>query len=292
MEHALASLGFLKTTVRGGLIAIALSCGLAGGAAAATGALPTTLALDHCSWDRPGVNPFMGDVVAAVDRYPDIPPEVRTRLKARMAKREYDDLVSIRRDNIAGRGGYQYGNAITDMHFGTHQLCRSVTRASWSPTMEERGLVYCESGHCILVPTVCRNVSRVTRRGVGNEIAEGPLLLDVAPPGVVAAGAANELPLALAGVPTTDVFGTAAAAPGGGGGGSFGSFGAAPSPGPTARTSSASPIGSDSPGLPTVTAVPEPQTWASLLGGLAALALFARRRRGVTRRAAASDSAR
>ena len=25
------------------------------------------LTLPHCSWDRPGVNPFMGDVVLAVD---------------------------------------------------------------------------------------------------------------------------------------------------------------------------------------------------------------------------------
>jgi hypothetical protein len=28
------------------------------------------------------------------------------------------------------------------------------------------GLVYCEQEHCLIVPTVCRNVSRVTRTGV------------------------------------------------------------------------------------------------------------------------------
>src|SRR5580765_8492284 len=147
------------------------------GAAHASEAVPPTLTLDHCSWDRPGVNPFMGDVVAAVDRYRDIPPDARARLKDRMAKREYDDLVEIRRDTMHGRGGYEYGSAIRDMHFGTHQVCRSVTRASWTPQMQERGLVYCESGHCILVPTVCRNVSRVTRRGVGPETLAGPPLL-------------------------------------------------------------------------------------------------------------------
>jgi hypothetical protein len=172
--------GYETAMKRSHLWVIAMLLGGIGAAPAhAVQAAPaqTTLALDHCSWDHPGVNPFMGDVVAAVDRYRDIPADVRARLKDRMAKREYDDLVEIRRDSMNGRGGYEYGSTITDMHFGTHQVCRSVTRTSWTPQMQERGLVYCESGHCILVPTVCRNVSRVTRRGVGPAMAENTPLL-------------------------------------------------------------------------------------------------------------------
>ncbi len=46
----------------------------------------STATLPQCSWDRPGVNPFMGDVVAAVDRYQDIPAPVRAKLKARMQR--------------------------------------------------------------------------------------------------------------------------------------------------------------------------------------------------------------
>lgn len=311
MEHALASRRVATPAVRGALIAIALTCGLPAGVSAATGARPAgdaepaTLVLDHCSWDRPGVNPFMGDVVAAVDRYRDIPPEVRARLKARMAKRAYDDLVSIRRDSIAGRGGHAYRSTITDMHFGTHQLCRSVTRASWSPAMQERGLVYCDSGHCILVPTVCRNVSRVSRRGVANDIAENPPLLEAAPPGAVPAVAADDTvaPLAaLVGVPEFGPLDTASggmtAAPGAVAFGAAGPVafdgGSAGAPAwlpPTIQASSVAPAGSETSGLPVVTAVPEPQTWASLIGGLAALALFARHR-AVTRRAAGSGSAR
>jgi hypothetical protein len=113
-----------------------------------------------CSWDSPGVNPFMGDVVAAVDRYEDIPPHVRAKLKQRMAQRRYDELATIKRDSIAG--AFQYSN-LRDMHFGRGTVCRSVTRDRWSSAMEERGLVYCEEGHCLIVPTVCRNVSRITR---------------------------------------------------------------------------------------------------------------------------------
>lgn len=122
--------------------------------AASAATLPT------CSWDRPGVNPFMGNVVASVDRYTDIPEPVRATLKKRMAARQYDEIAAIKRDTIEGRHRY---SDLREMHFGQGQICRTVTRSNWTPANEERGLVYCESGHCLIVPTVCRNVSRVTR---------------------------------------------------------------------------------------------------------------------------------
>lgn len=130
-----------------------------------------------CSWNRPGHRAFTGDVVAAVDRYQDIPAPVRARLKQRMATRQYDEIVTIGRDTISGR--YRYSAQIRDMHFGDGQVCRTVDRSAWSSSAQERGLVYCEDGHCILVPTVCRNVSRVHR--------EGPLVAG-------AGGAAGGLP--------------------------------------------------------------------------------------------------
>jgi MYXO-CTERM domain-containing protein len=117
--------------------------------------------LPSCSWDRPGHNPFTGDVVAALDRYTDIPADVRQRLQQRMARRQYDDLVTIRRDSIEGR--HRYEGRIRDMHFGERRVCGEVTRSAWTAQAQERGLVYCDSGQCILVPTVCRNVSRIAR---------------------------------------------------------------------------------------------------------------------------------
>ncbi len=266
---------------------------------------PLTRALDQCSWDRPGVDPFMGDVVSAVDRYRDIPVDVRERLKTRMEKREYDDLVEIRRDSMIGRGGYEYGNAITDMHFGTHQVCRTVTRKSWTPQMQERGLVYCESGHCILVPTVCRNVSRVTRRGVGPAMAQNapllgepsaapaaPLMADApqalpaidwdGPPGAGPLeagpiGHADGLPVLAGpgwgGTPGGGWYGMPVIVPGGVGGGD--------GPGGATPSGVKPPRGSDGTPFPTtppfITPVPEPQTWALMLGGLVAGALMRRR---------------
>ena len=136
--------------------------------AAALAVAPT---LPACSWDRPGHNPFMGDVVAAVDRYPDIPAATRAKLKARMAARQYDEIATIRRDSIDGRA--RYAPEIRDMHFGQGQVCGTVTRARWTPQMQERGLVYCEDGQCILVPTVCRNVSRIQRLSPPTAAAPG-----------------------------------------------------------------------------------------------------------------------
>ncbi len=121
-------------------------------------AAPATRA---CSWDRPGVNPFMGDVVAAVDRYRDIPPAVRTALKERMARHDYDDIVSIRRDSITGK--QRYDPALSAMHFGDGTVCGSVTRSKWTAQAEQRGLVYCEQSECIVLPTICRNLSRIKR---------------------------------------------------------------------------------------------------------------------------------
>ena len=163
---------------------IAALLGPADAAVAAANWVPRMERQGACSWDRPGHNPFTGDVVAAIDRYSDIPTLVRIELKQRMQARQYDDLVEIRRDEISGRERYE--PAIRDMHFGLDRVCRQVTRTRWTAQMHERGLVYCEQGHCILVPTVCRNVSRIERRPTlvaGAKIADpGDAALNFAAP--------------------------------------------------------------------------------------------------------------
>ncbi len=163
-------------------------------------ALSPTAAAAHCSWDNPGADPFMGNVPAAVDRYTDIPADVRARLKARMAQRQFDEMATIRRDSITGR--YRYSAEIRDMHFGQGRVCRSVSRTKWAPDAVERGLVYCEAEHCIIVPTVCRNVSRVQRLpGLGAEAPGGTgglpgLLAGPAAPGMGTAPDGSARPLA------------------------------------------------------------------------------------------------
>lgn len=275
-------------------------------ALAASGAASGAV-LPHCSWDKPGVNPYMGDVVAAVDRYTDIPAPVRARLKERMKKRDYDELVSIQRDGIKGKA--QYGSDIRDMHFGANNVCTTVSRAKWTPKAEERGLVYCEENQCILVPTVCRNVSRITRLparaeapgGAQNvassaqDMIEPQAPLDMEPTG---AGplATPDAPGSFAQVAGggSGLDGVPAAAPGGssffpGGGGTAGPAGGigVPSlpPGsvipvvvPPVVPPVTPPI--DPPVIPPVVpGVPEPETWAMMLAGLLAVGFkFSRRK--------------
>lgn len=116
--------------------------------------------MDTCSWDSPGHNPFTGDVAAAVYRYKEIPRSIADRLSARMAKQQYDDVAEITRDQIKGEAEY---TDLRRMHFGKRSVCAgAVSRNKWGARVE-RGLIYCEETHCIIVPTICNNVALVTK---------------------------------------------------------------------------------------------------------------------------------
>jgi hypothetical protein len=128
--------------------------------AIALAAAATTIQPD-CSWDRPGANPYTGSPAAAIDRYTDIPEKVRNKLKYRIAYGNPDETVEIKRDRIDGK--YAYAAAIEDMHFGAAQVCHTVSRSKWAADRVEPGAVYCADSHCILVPEICGNVSRITR---------------------------------------------------------------------------------------------------------------------------------
>lgn len=116
--------------------------------------------LTTCSWDRPGADRFTGDIVSAVDDYTDLPVDVREKLKDKLSKHRYDDAVEISRDDIVGLDGY---SDLREMHFGANRVCKTVTRQKWRETSVERGLIYCVDETCVIVPSVCGNISRVTR---------------------------------------------------------------------------------------------------------------------------------
>lgn len=257
----------------------------------------------------------MGDVVAAVDRYQDIPSAVRAVLKKRMAARQYDEIVSIRRDSIEGRATYR--SEIRDMHFGTGQTCGTVTRAKWTAESQERGLVYCESGHCILVPTVCRNVSRISRAAPAAASSDSAAAVPAAPAAPETFSEASALGpgnvAEMAGVPDGAGATPQSAAAGGGGAtapGSFAQLGGLGGPiggagsalvvnevangligrnGPGMQINTPSGVGIPDGGgtgivpsvpdpIPTpIPAVPEPSTYALMLMGLAGFGLRLRR---------------
>ena len=142
----------------------------------------------QCDWSNPGSNPYTGTIADAVDRYVDIPPGIRATLKRRMAARQYDELVTITRDEIIS--GLEIEAKLYDMHWGESTVCKgAVNRAAWSPRRIERALVYCESTYCLVVPTICRNVarvryvegSRVTALSIGDDGGAGTNSLRVVP---------------------------------------------------------------------------------------------------------------
>jgi hypothetical protein len=291
LRRIVVVLGIVCSTVFGAMSETAL--------AAASSALQSRTAAQQgvCEWNRPGHDPFMGDVVGAVDRYADIPLDVRQRLKTRMAKRDYDEIVSIRRDSIEGR--HRYDPRIADMHFGTGRVCHEVVRTAWTAQTSERGLVYCESGQCILVPTVCRNVSRIRRapESVATGTVEAPDPLIFPPPGAIAPPTVGDAAPPnqsfddlLAKVPgQPGITGLGGAAPDGetrsgpevaGVGPGFGpSYGPNYLPAGPYIVGGAAPSAPSSPDTPVpVTAgVPEPGTWAMLIVGLALLGAVQRR---------------
>ncbi len=193
-------------------VVLASALGLSAHAQAATAkakpkAAPAANAtLASCSWDRPGKNPYMGELPSAVDRYTDLSSDVRTKLKDRIAKQQYDDVVDIKRDTIIGQGKFTYASQIRDMHFGDKgRVCNTVTRTRWKASTTERGYVYCESGQCVMVPTVCRNVSRVVQNkapAVAADKAAAPAPVAAAAPDNGGPTAAKAAPAAPAAAPT------------------------------------------------------------------------------------------
>jgi hypothetical protein len=209
----------------------------------------------------------MGSFDQAIESY-NLPVETSMKLKLKVANKQYDDLVEIRRDSITGLD--DYGPEINRMHFGSGKICVTTDRSKWKDEHVERALVYCADGTCLLIPTVCRNVSLITKRRMLG--AGGGSVTPMEGGGVDRVYGLNQVP-ALEPVPTS--FEAQTEAP---------SFGLSAPPG-VAGTSPSPTMWWPSPYLPPlpprapVPSIPEPSTWLLLLGGFAMIALLKYRRK-------------
>ena len=240
-----------------------------------------------CSWAHPGANPYRGDPAHALADF-DMPVATRRQLREMMAAHRYTDVATITRDDIVGTRTY---TDLREMHSGGGQVCHGgVDRSAWSAQRHERGLVYCAGDVCVIVPTICNNVSLVTREpDRAAALDDSPI--DISPsagpapaPDTPTATPSDESsPLAF--FPTPEGGGEEDESPGGGasGGGGFpgGGFpGGGDLPGGGgAPCCDTGPIGPAPPVTPPASPVPElPAGWL-LLAGLAAVAALRAGRR-------------
>lgn len=118
-----------------------------------------------CEWAAPrGTYRVDVEPASLVSNYREIPPEDQHVLQQKMRALAYDDIVLIRKDSLAALSDAQYSD-FRAMHFGSQgkKMCAQLTRRTWTPADEERALVYCSRDWCVAVPTVCNNVSLITR---------------------------------------------------------------------------------------------------------------------------------
>lgn len=109
-----------------------------------------------CDWNTPGQNPYTGKVETAIMSYQDIPLPVRQELVVKYKAGSVTEVVNIQKNNDVP--GY-YG--LSQMHFGKGKICEQIDNSMWSSGRKEPGYVYCVQEHCIIIPTICNNVSRV-----------------------------------------------------------------------------------------------------------------------------------
>ncbi len=136
-------------------------------------------AASTCSWAHPGANPYRGDPVSALSDF-SMPEETRRQLRVLMTAHRYTDVATITRDAIVGQQHYE---GLREMHSGHGQTCHgAVDRSAWSDQLQERGLVYCVGDTCVIVPTICNNVSLASRKpDEHTQAAEDEEPIDISP---------------------------------------------------------------------------------------------------------------
>ena len=255
-----------------------------------------------CSWAHPGANPYRGEPAAVLAHF-DLAEATRSKLRALMQAHRSTDVVTITRDDIVGsEGGY---TGLREMHSGHGRVCHGeVDRSAWGATRRERALVYCADDACVIVPTICNNVSLVSRKAARVALPDDSPI-DIEP----AAGPPHASPEA--GAPPSPAEGPLQFLPPVGGGGDApgvpvapgtpgGSDGGSPLVGepvggvPTIGGGGGLPccdIGAVGPGTPgspgtppVISTVPEAPASSLLAVGLALMATLRRRRRSAQAR--------
>jgi hypothetical protein len=231
-----------------------------------------------CDWNNVGAAPYMGTMVSCVDSYTDISAVDRAKLKQMIGDRAYTDDVMISRDKIEGM--YSYDPQMWDMHWQGGVCKGMVDRSKWPAEKRERAYVYTTGNVSVIIPFACRNCARTIR---GEPIVAivpvipltpNEMIAEPMPVGPIDAFDGRVMPLASTDsliestpVAFADTAGGFVGAPVFGGfyGGGGGLIGRPP-------VQQITPPGTISP-------VPEPSTWLSMLLGFGLMGYVIHRRR-------------
>jgi thermitase len=149
------------------LTAIALAAGMA----ATTGT---------CDWQPSSHAAFDGPLAPLVERFQDIPIELRERLKRRIDAHQFDEVVTIQRDAIVGK--QQYGNQISGLQAEVGSHCTQANREQWSSSVRELALSYCEAGYCVMVTINGHHLGRISRIDLATAQSDPSDVIELEPP--------------------------------------------------------------------------------------------------------------
>lgn len=114
-----------------------------------------------CEWAPALQANYQGDTSQVVERFQDIPLELRRRLRQRMETHSFDEVVTIQRDVILGK--QRYAKEISGIQTGGNAVCAQANRTHWKTSEQELALTYCENAYCVMVSFNGHHVGRITR---------------------------------------------------------------------------------------------------------------------------------
>lgn len=114
--------------------------------------------LTHCSWEKPGANPYTGSTEEALARFA-IPSANKKELLEKIKNWLPDERFEIGKGRVES-GNYTFSPLVL-MHFGDGDMCWGVDTSTWRANHVERGNLYCSGVYCVGVPDVCGNVTQL-----------------------------------------------------------------------------------------------------------------------------------
>lgn len=189
------------TRGRGMRLGLGLWMGLWAGLASATAGATESSALpmadsERCAWQPGSQIRFQGELAPLLDRYQDLTPPLRARLRQRLNALNYDDIVTIRRDSITGTR--LYAAQIQGWSGALEAGCSAPSRAHWPDTERQLALVFCEGGQCLMLSVEGRQLARIETLAVPmaerlaldpeTELSRNPPAAAAAPPAEHAPG--------------------------------------------------------------------------------------------------------